>query len=139
MREIVAALYVVGAVVTALGVFLAYQRARRDLNKLEAVRELNDSFEDFDPVAAFEEPDGADAASTRREAQQERIDQAVRGVGLTEGAANFRDLRVPLEFWAKRSALKDAVASFKTGGVVALIGLGMSTVASVWSLYLPAP
>lgn len=138
MREIVVALYVVGAAVTALGVYLAYRRARRDLSNLEAVRGLNESFEDFDPVAAFEDPDGAKAGRAQREADQARLDQAVREVGLTEGAPEFSDLRLPLEFWAKRSALKDAVASFKTGGVVALTGVTISTVASVWSLYLPA-
>jgi hypothetical protein len=138
MRDFVASLYVVGAVVTALGVYVAYRRARRDLSNLEAVRELNKSVEDFDLLAAYEDPDGAKAGRAQREADQARIDQAVREIGLTEGAPDFRDLRVPLEFWAKRSALKDAVASFKSGGVIALAGLAISTVASVWSLYLPA-
>ncbi len=95
MREIVAALYVVGAVVTALGVYLAYRRAGRDLNHLEAVRGLNESFEDFDPATAFEDPDGAKAGRAQREAEQARLDQAVREVGLTEGAPNFRDYGCP--------------------------------------------
>lgn len=142
MRELVAGLYVVGAVLTALGVVLAYRRARRDLRRLEKVAALHESHDDTDPVEDFEatlagDDKGVAARKALRERQQEDLNQAVADAGISGGAPKWKDLLLPMEYWAKRSALRDAVASFRSGGLIALVGLAISTVASVWSLYMP--
>lgn len=141
MREFVAVLYVVGAVVTAVGVLIAYRRARRDLRRLEDVAELHESHDDPDLVEDFDNAVGGrdgqvDARKDRRAAEQEELAQALADAGIRDGMPRYKDMRLPMEYWAKRSALRDAVASFRTGGLVALTGLAISTVASVWSLYL---
>lgn len=143
MRELVAGLYVVGGILTALGVVLAYRRARRDLRRLERVAALHESHADSDPLEDYEatlagENEGVAARKALRERQQEDLNQAVADAGVTGGAPEWKDLQLPMEYWAKRSALRDAVASFRSGGLIALAGLAISTVASVWSLYLPA-
>lgn len=147
VREIVAALYVLGAVVTAAGVLLAYRRARRDLGRLKKVATLQASREDVDltqdleaVIAGDEEGLAARAArGTRRASEQAELDRAVAAAGIPSGGPSWNDLTLPLDYWAKRSALRDAVASFWTGGLVALTGLAISTGASVWSLYLSSP
>lgn len=142
VRETVAVLYVIGAVVTALGVVLAYRRARQDLRRLEEVASLHESHDDTDPVEDFEAARAGDedllaAREVQRAADQDELDRAVEAAGIPSGAPRWKDLSLPMEYWAKRSAQRDAVASFRSGGLVALAGLAISTVASVWSLYLP--
>lgn len=143
MRDLLAVLYVVGAILTAAGVVIAYRRARRDLHALDGVATLLESHEDIDIAQEYEDSTaGNDAAVAEREArravQQEQLDRAVAATGLRPGGPTWKDFGLPMEYWAKRSALRDAVASFKTGGILAVTGLSISTVASVWSLYLPA-
>jgi hypothetical protein len=142
MRAFVAGLYVVGALVTMAGVAIAYRRARRDLRRLEAVDALHESHddpdlvEDYANIAAGEDAKVA-ARNAQRAAEQSALEEALDGAGITGGPVRYKDMRLPMEYWAKRSALRDAVASFKTGGLVAIVGVVVSTVASVWSLYLP--
>jgi hypothetical protein len=143
MRGFVAGLYVVGALVTMAGVALAYRRARKDLRRLEAVGALHESHDDPDLVEDYADiTAGEDARVAARKAQraaeQSTLQDALDGVGITGGPVRYKDMRLPMEYWAKRSALRDAVASFKSGGLVAIVGVVMSTVASVWSLYLPS-
>lgn len=143
MRELVAVLYVVGGLVTATGVVLAFRRARRDLRRLDGVASLHESHVEQDPADDFEAAVSGDEAvvaehNLLRDTQQAELDRAVEDAGIRSGPPSYNDFRLPMEYWAKRSALRDAVASFRTGGLVALVGLAISTVASVWSLYLPA-
>jgi hypothetical protein len=142
VRELVAALYVVGAVVTAAGVLLAYRRARRDLRRLDGVASLHESHEDLDPTAEFDaallgDEEAPEAGKLGRGAQQAELDRAVKEAGIQTGPPTIKDFSLPMEYWAKRSALRDAVESFRSGGLVALTGLAISTLASIWSLYLP--
>jgi hypothetical protein len=141
VRELVAMLYVVGAVVTTAGVLLAYHRARRDLRRLDGVASLHESHEDLDSTAEFEaallDKEAPEAGKLRRGAQQAELNRAVKEAGIQTGPPTIKDFSLPMEYWAKRSALRDAVESFRSGGLVALVGLAISTLASIWSLYLP--
>lgn len=134
-------LYVVGAVVTAAGVLLAYRRARRDLRHLDAVDRLHESHGDLDLAAEFEtalaDEDTPEARQVRRDAEKAALDRAVKEAGIQAQVPTIKDFSLPMEYWAKRSALRDAVYSFRSGGLIALAGLAISTVASIWSLYLP--
>ncbi len=142
MRELVAVLYVVGTVVTAVGVLLAYRRARRDLRRLEKVDALHESHADPNPIDDYEavlagDDEAVAARAKRRTADQDELRRALEMAGIASEPPRYKDLGLPLEYWAKRSALRDAIASFRSGGLVALAGVLVSTVASVWSLYLP--
>lgn len=142
MRELVAVLYVVGAVVTVVGVLLAYRRARRDLRRLEHVATLHESHADPNLVENYEAVRQGDdqsvaAQAERRAADQDELKRALVVAGIVGEPPSFKDMDFPLEYWARRSALRDAIASFRSGGLVALAGVLVSTVASVWSLYLP--
>lgn len=137
----VAVLYVVGAVVTASGVIVAYAQTVRRKSQLDELAELN---------AADDEPDFAqgsnatvagedDAVASRaaaRASRQAELEQRLNDAGINDPAPTWNDMRLPVAYWSTRSALADTVASFRTGGIVALVGLALSTVASVWSLYL---
>ena len=139
-RTIVAALYV-GALLTASGVLVAYAQAIRQRGRLDELAELN---------AADEEPDfaghfgdvvaGKDEVVATREAdrasRQAELEELLNAAGIDDRAPTWNDMRLPVAYWSKRSALADTVASFKTGGLIALTGLALSTIASVWSLYL---
>ncbi len=141
MREFLGVLYVVGAIVTTAGVVLAYRRARRDLRRLEDLAELHESHDAPDVVETYiDAATGAEERRIQREAvrssQEAELANALKEAGIRDGMPRYKDMRLPMEYWAKRSALRDAVASFRSGGLVALAGLAISTVASVWSLYL---
>jgi hypothetical protein len=56
--------------------------------------------------------------------------------GIPDPSPNYNDMQLPAAFWSRRVALSDAVLQFKGDGAVALTGVVVSTVASVWSLYL---
>lgn len=122
---------------------MAYRRARRDLRSLEEIAALHGSHEDPDLVqdlnaAMAGDEEGLAARKARHAAQKDELDRVLKSAGMSSGGPLYKDLRLPLEYWAKRSALRDAVASFRGGGIIAIAGLAVSTVASVWSLYLPA-
>ncbi|GGA72788.1 hypothetical protein GCM10011490_24460 [Pseudoclavibacter endophyticus] len=136
MRDIVALLYVFGAVATAFGAVLAYGRARRDLRVAEKVAETHESHVDVD-LSFGGDADSAKAQKEREDAESAALRQLLAESGFNPDGARLKDMRLPMDYWAKRSALRDAVASFKLGGIIALGGVGISTVASVWSLYLP--
>ena len=140
-RTTVAALYVIGAVVTGSGVLIAYVHAMRQKLRLDELAELNAAddepnfVEDFNSVVAGEE----DALARRAAARASRLaelEQLLNAAGVDDGAPTWNDMRLPVAYWSKRSALADTVASFKTGGLVVLAGLSLSTTASVWSLFL---
>lgn len=137
----VAVLYVVGAVVTAAGVIVAYAQTIRRKSRLDELAELNaaddepDFTQDFDAIVAGEDDAVASRAAARASRQAE-LEQMLRAAGINDPAPTWNDMRLPVAYWSTRSALADTAASFRTGGIVALIGLALSTVASVWSLYL---
>lgn len=140
-RTIVAYLYVIGAVVTASGVLIAYAQAVRQKGRLDELADLNaaddepDFTEDFHAVVAGDDDAVASRAAARASRQAE-LEQMLNAAGIDDPAPTWNDMRLPVAYWSKRSALADTVASFKTGGLVALTGLALSTVASVWSLYV---
>lgn len=138
MRWAVAATYLLGAFVTAAGVLIAFSRARRDLRQLNELEKRNLSYGEPDLEAVFDDLEGEPARRAAAAQAQSEIDEQVRALGFPRvGGTTFSDMRLPLDYWAKRSALRDAVESFKFGGLVALLGLLISTGASVWSLFLP--
>lgn len=117
---------------------IAFGRARRDLRQLDELESFNSTFGEPDIEAALTDPEGQQDRQAAAEAAQAAIDARVSALGFARaGGATFSDMRLPLDYWAKRSALRDAVASFRQGGTIALLGLAISTAASVWSLYLP--
>lgn len=143
MREFVTFLYIAGAVVTAVGVLLACRRARRDLRGLLDVDALHESHVDPNPMDDYEavlagDDESVAARASRHAAEEIELRRALEVAGVAGEPPSFKDMRLPLEYWARRSALRDAIASFRSGGLIALAGVLISTVASVWSLYLPA-
>ena len=138
MHTVVAVLYLLGAFVTGLGVLTAFGQARRELRQLDALDAYNRRFATPDLAGAIDDPEGHAERRTVEDEVQATVDDRVRALGFERaGGATFEDMRLPLDYWAKRSALRDAVASFRRGGLIALLGLAISTGASVWSLYLP--
>ena len=124
----VAVLYVVGAVVTASGVMVAYVqtiRRKRQLDELADVNAVDDEpdfVQDFNAIVAGEDAAVAGRAAARASRQAE-LEQMLKAAGIDDPAPTWNDMRLPVAYWSTRSALADTVASFRTGGIVALIGL----------------
>lgn len=56
-------------------------------------------------------------------------------IGVTDPPPSYDDVRLPVEYLSRRAALSEALVVFKTDGLFALGGVGISAVASVMSLY----
>ncbi|PUA78937.1 hypothetical protein [Nocardioides currus] len=141
MTELVAALYVSGALMTIYGVAAAYRRAKRQKAAYDAIKSRNDSLTDPDPVEFFEaaKSDDEQAPGVLRQrvvANEAEIADALASIGVTDPPPSYNDMRLPVEYWSRRAALADALIVFKTDGMVALSGVVVSTVASVMSLYI---
>lgn len=142
MRGWVTLLYALGALLTTLGVVVAFLLAKRELRVLDDIQAVHDRHEDPDPVKLFDlasagEDDALEAKRAALAIEHDELKDLLRDARLSVDGSLMKDLRLPMNYWAKHSALKDAVASFKVGGLISLVGLALTTVASVWSLYLP--
>ena len=141
LRDLVAVLYLLGAALTAGGVLIGYRQAIRQKRHLDELAALSAADREPDFVETFGlaragEVEEVTAQVAARAAREAELEAALRAVGIEDRPPTWNDMRLPVAYWSKRSALADTVASFKTGGLVALSGLVVSTIASVWSLYL---
>lgn len=135
-REVVLVLYVLGASVTATGVLVAFFQATRHSRRFDAIARKLEAIDDVDFGAVFDPDPERTARQSTRDAELAKVKGELEDLGITDGGPSWNDMAMPLAYWSKRSALADTVASFRVGGLVALFGLLLSTVASIWSLYL---
>lgn len=109
-RDVLAVLYVIGAVTTVTGVLMAYRQAVKQKRAFDQLADLGRS--------------------------DVEVEQGLAELGVEDRPPTWNDMRLPISYWSKRSALADTLSSFKTAGVTALAGVALSTIASVCSLYL---
>lgn len=141
MRELVAFLYIAGAAMTVAGVLRAFLRAKTQKANLDFIKDENDRLASADPLDAYTaalagDDDNIETSRSEREDVEARIEKMLTEAGVPDPSPSYNDIRLPASFWSRRVALTDAVLQFKGDGALALSGVVVSTVASVWSLYL---
>lgn len=140
MRCLLAGLYIVGAALTILAVLHAYYRARREKTRLDAIKVRSDAHNEPSLVEQFEadlsdNPQGVQS-STVAAANEEELNRLLAAANIDDPPPTFKDMRLPLSYWNRRQALTDTLLQFKVDGLVALLGVVISTIASVWSLFI---
>jgi hypothetical protein len=126
---------------TIVGVLHAYWRARRQKILLDEIKSRSDSLEDPSLVEMFEsglsEDDRRTAELKNLAATNEReLEQLLNEAGIDDPPPSWDDMRLPPSYWSRRAALADLLVQFRADGALALGGVLVSTIASVWSLYL---
>lgn len=121
-RLLVAVLYVVGALLTIGAALWAYVVARSRRSRIDR---------------AVSRARAVDKGAPQTEAQKEALAREIRALG---GGMELTIADFDQRFFAilNERLLVQEIAGFWRQGVVALLGIAVGRVASVWALYLPA-
>lgn len=151
MRPIVAALYVLGFALILTGAGGAWRHARQRHQLLvdlaEEVRVDYDNYQAASETLFADQyrmsvSDGPEAAARVAEVEaarsqiKDRNSQRLAAAGIHPAGSPSQDTWIPIELQMELTLLTGARQSLGKAGLTALAGGLISTVASVWSLYL---
>lgn len=151
MRPILSLLYIAGYVLVLSGAIGAWRRARRRHRALDhTADQLRANHGEYQAVGRtlaadrFEMELGDAPEAAARVSHIESTRAAIKAantrqlaeVGIEASGTPSQDTWIPIELQMELTLLTGTLRSFGAAGIVALSGGLLSTVASVWSLYL---
>lgn len=144
-RTAVAILYVAGFALVAGSVLWGWWKARARFSMLSTLEERVRSncaryYELSEQIQLIEPTPEEQARNPVLQAEQQELqaaqDRELRASGIARRGSPIQDGWVPAELATELLLLRVALGSVKGAGLCALVGAALSTVASVWSLYL---
>lgn len=142
MKYGVACFYVLGMILTIGPAVHAWYKGKREVRELRKIVERLQACPELDLNADItdnlsDEPYGQDGASKRFAVRKECLDKVMVDVDPKyRGAPNFNELELNLEFWGPLAVADDIVSAFRVQGLLIGVGVVVSAVANILSLWL---